>query len=80
MPGRSGLLRARRKRPRRRAPEERDEFAACSFDHLVGPGEQHGRHVEAERLGGLEVDCEFVFVRGCTGRSAGFSPFNIRLT
>jgi hypothetical protein len=24
------------------------------FDHLVGAGEQHGRHVEAERLGGLE--------------------------
>jgi hypothetical protein len=26
------------------------------FDHLVGAGEQRGWHIEAERLGGLEVD------------------------
>jgi hypothetical protein len=33
------------------------------FDHLVGAGERHGRHVEAERLGRLEVDREFVLGR-----------------
>ena len=26
------------------------------FNHLVGAGEQRGRHGEAKRLGGLEVD------------------------
>jgi hypothetical protein len=28
----------------------------ASFDYLIGPSEEHRRHVDAERLGGLEVD------------------------
>ena len=51
------LLRARRERPRRRrAAEQRDELAPPSFDHLVGELLKMQRHVEAERLCGLDVD------------------------
>jgi hypothetical protein len=42
------------------------------FDHLVGPGEQRLRHIEAERLGGLEVDGRFKFRRLLNGKIGRF--------
>src|ERR1700756_3650004 len=37
---------------------------AHSLDHLVGGSDECGRHGEAERLGGLEVDHQFELDRG----------------
>ena len=53
----AGLLRARRERPRRRrAAEKRDELAAFHSITSSARASSCGWNVEAERLGGLEVD------------------------
>jgi hypothetical protein len=51
--------------------------AAASFDHLVGAGKQRRWDVDAERLGGLEINHQFEFGRQLDGKSAGFSPLRM---
>src|SRR5947209_20397619 len=43
------------------------------FDHLVGAGKQHGRHIEAERLGRDQIDDEFELARLHHGQIRGLS-------
>jgi hypothetical protein len=49
-------------------------FAPTSFDHLVGTGNQCGRHVEAERPRGCQIDREIEFCRLLDRELAGFRP------
>ena len=44
---------------------------SCSLDHLVGAREQRWRHVEAERLGGFQVDDHFDLRRLLYGKVTG---------
>jgi hypothetical protein len=44
--------------------------ASRSLDHLVGALLEMERHVEAERLRGLEVDHQFELDRGLDGKLA----------
>ena len=41
------------------------------FDHLVGAGEQRGRHGEAERFGRFHIDHQLEFGRLLNGQIGG---------
>src|SRR5262249_55415415 len=72
------LLRARRKRPRHRAAEQRDELAPL---HSITSSARARRVVGISRRNALAV-CRLMmnsnFVARSTGSSLGFSPLRIR--
>jgi hypothetical protein len=53
---------------------------SCSFDHLIGAGQNGRRDFEAECLRGRKVYDEINFVGCSTGRSPGFEPRRILST
>jgi hypothetical protein len=48
-----------------------------SLDHPVGALLELQRHVEAQRLCGLEIDRQLELIRGLAGSSLGFAPFDV---
>src|SRR5262249_47401856 len=48
---------------------------ASLFDHLVGEREQLGRNVEAQHLGGLEIDDQLELGRLLDGEVGGLGAF-----
>src|SRR6476620_7596293 len=45
------------------------------FDHLIGAGEQHRRHINAEHLGSLEVNHQFILGRHLHWQVSRLFPF-----
>src|SRR5262249_41854408 len=75
------LLRARRERPCRRAPEQRDELAAP--DHSITASAVASSVAgisRASALAAFRLITNSYLVGACTGRSLGFSPFRMRST
>jgi hypothetical protein len=53
-------------------------LALCSFDHLVGAGEQRRRNIKAKGSSSLEVDHQLKTGRLHHRKLGWFSPFRIR--
>src|SRR5262249_11108243 len=74
------LLRASRKRPRRRAAEQRDELAPSHSITSSARASSVGGTSRARAFAVLRLITNSYFTGACTGRWAGFSPLRIRST
>src|SRR5215468_3183731 len=74
------LLRARRQRPRHRAPDQRDELAALHSITSSARASRLSGTVRPSAFAVLRLITSSYFVGACTGRSAGFSPLRMRST
>src|SRR5262249_9097741 len=74
------LLRARRERPRSRATEQCDEFAACHSITSSARASSDGGTSRPSDLAVFWLITSSYLVGACTGRSAGFAPLRIRST
>src|SRR5262249_22206327 len=75
------LLRARRKRPRSRAAEQRDEIAPPNHSITSSArASSDGGTVRPSALAVLRLITSSYLVGACTGMSAGFSPLRMRST
>ena len=77
----SGLLSARRERPRcSRAAEQRDELAPLHSITSSARASRVGGTSRPSDLAVLRLIASSYLVGACTGRSAGFSPLRMRST
>src|SRR5215471_16188168 len=74
------LLRPCRKRPRRRATEQRDELAPSHSITSSAVASSVGGTSRPSAVAVLRLITSSYLVGACTGRSAGFSPFSMRST
>src|SRR5262249_56908787 len=75
-----GLLRARRERPRRRAADERDEFAAFHSITSSARANSESGTVRPSDLAVFRLTTSSYLVCACTATSDGFSPLRMRST